>query len=78
MESKITEMQKTIDALEKANSELLAWQQEYNSQKQSFMRMSTRLRKLCKKLTPTTEIVAEMQELSKEIKDLARLTTRAN
>ncbi len=76
MDPKIAEMQSTIDALEKANAELLAWQKEYSSQKQSFMRMSTRLRKLCKRLTPSTEIVVAMQELSADIKDLARSLTR--
>ncbi len=77
MESKIAELQKTIEALEKTNADLLTWQQEHNSQKQSFMRMSSRLRKLCKKLTPTSEIVLEMQGLASDIKDLARAITRA-
>lgn len=72
MDSKIAEMQSTIDALEKANAELRAWQKEYASQKQSFMRMSVRLRKLCKRLEPTSECVATMQELAVDIRDLAR------
>lgn len=77
MESQIAEMQSTIEALEKKNAELVAWQKEYNSQKQSFMRMSVRLRKLCKRLTPTSETVTIMQELATEIKDLARTITKS-
>lgn len=76
METKLAEMQMTIDSLLKSNAELLAWKQEYNSQKQSFIRMSSRLRKLCKKLTPSTEIVAEMQQLANEIKDLTKSVTK--
>ena len=76
MDSKIAEMQKTIDALTRANAELSAWKQEHSSQKQSFMRMSGRLRKLCKKLTPSTEIVVEMQQLASDIKDLTREATK--
>ena len=72
MEQTTAEMQKTIDDLVKANAELSAWKQEYSSQKQSFIRMSARLRKLCKKLTPSTEIVIEMQQLATEIKEFAR------
>lgn len=77
MDSKIAEMQSIIDALEKENTELLAWQKEFSSQKQSFMRMSIRLRKLCKRLTPSTETVVVMQELAADIRDLARSITRA-
>lgn len=68
-------MQQTIDTLTAANVELAAFKQEYASQKQSFMRMSTRLKKLCKKLSPTSEIVLEMQQLAAEIKALARVAT---
>lgn len=76
MESKIIEMQKTIDALIGANAALSIWKHEHASQKQSFMRMATRLRKLCKKLAPTTDIVLEMQQLANDIKDLAREATK--
>lgn len=70
MDLKIAEMQQTIDALVQENAELLEWKQKYNSHKQSIARLSTRLRKLCKKLTPATEIVLEMQQLAAEIKSL--------
>lgn len=73
MESKIAEMQDTIDVLTKANAELNAWKQEYSSAKQSLTRMSTRLRKLCKRLTPCTETVVEMQKLSDEIRELVKV-----
>ncbi|MEI8365201.1 MAG: hypothetical protein WCF65_02175 [Parachlamydiaceae bacterium] len=76
MESKIAEMQETIKALTQANVELSAWKQKYNSQKQSFTRMSSRLRKLCKKLTPSSEIVVEMQQLALEIRDLVKPLTQ--
>ena len=76
MESKIAEMQKTIDALVKANAELSTWKQEHSSQKQSFMRMSGRLKKLCKKLTPDTETVREMQQMANDIKALVREATK--
>jgi uncharacterized coiled-coil DUF342 family protein len=72
MESQIAEMQEKIDALTKANAELKAWKQEYNSHKQSLHRMSTRLRKLCKRLTPCTETVVEMQKIADEIRDLLK------
>ncbi len=72
MESKIAEMQETIRVLTQANAELSAWKQEHSSQKQSFTRMSSRLRKLCKKLTPSSEIVVEMQQLALEIRDLVK------
>jgi predicted nucleic acid-binding Zn-ribbon protein len=75
MESKIEEMQQTIDALTKANAELMAWKQEYNSSKQSLVRMSTRLRKLCKRLNPDVETVAEMQKIADEIKALVKAVT---
>jgi len=76
LETQIAQMQQTIDSLTSANAELSAWKNEYNSQKQSFMRMSSRLKKLCKKLTPTSEIVVEMQQLAAEIKELARVATK--
>ena len=68
MEAQIAEMQKTIDALTQANAELTAWKQEHNASKQSLGRMSTRLRKLCKRLTPTSETVIEMQKIADEIR----------
>jgi len=76
MESTVAEMQKTIDALQETNKELSLFKQEHGSQKQSFMRMSGRLKKLCKKLTPSSEIVVEMQQLAAEIKDLSRDATK--
>lgn len=72
MDSKIEEMQKTIDELTKSNAELKAWKQEYSSQKQSFIRMGSRLKKVCKKLTPDNETVIEMQKLAQEIKELIK------
>jgi predicted nucleic acid-binding Zn-ribbon protein len=72
MDSKIEELQKTIEELTKSNTELQAWKQEYSSQKQSFIRMGSRLKKICKKLTPNNETVVEMQKLSQEIKDLIK------
>jgi uncharacterized coiled-coil DUF342 family protein len=55
--------------------ELMALKQEYSSAKQSLNRMSSRLRKLCKKLTPATEIVAEMQKIADDIRDYAKQAT---
>lgn len=55
------------------NTEL---RQEYFSAKQSLNRMSARLRKLCKRLTPTTEIVLEMQKIADEIREYAKQATR--
>jgi len=72
MESQIAEMQLKIELLTKANVELTAWKQEYNSSRQSLHRLSTRLRKLCKRLTPGVECVAEMQKLADEIRDLVK------
>ena len=54
------------------NGELIALIQEYSSAKQSLNRMSSRLRKLCKKLTPTSETTAEMQKIADEIRDYAK------
>jgi len=45
----------------------MANKQEYASAKQSLNRMSTRLRKLCKRLTPTNEVVFEMKKIADEI-----------
>lgn len=56
---------------QKIDMEILA----HKSAKQSLYRMSTRLRKLCKKLAPTNEIVAEMRSISEEIRDFARIAT---
>jgi uncharacterized coiled-coil DUF342 family protein len=75
MESQIAEMQQKIDALTKENAELHAWKQEVNSSKQSLNRMSTRLRKLCKKLTATDETVVEMRSLADEIREHAKTIT---
>ncbi len=49
--------------------------QKYFSAKQSLNRMSTRLRKLCKRLAPTTEIVQEMQKIAEEIREYAKKAT---
>ncbi|MBA3958426.1 MAG: hypothetical protein H0X51_08575 [Parachlamydiaceae bacterium] len=75
MESEIIELQKKIDALTEVNAELLAFKQEYSSSKQSIARMSARLRKLCKRLTPNSEIVVEMQAIADEIRDLVKSFT---
>lgn len=75
METQIEEMQRTIKALTEANAELTAWKLEYNSSKQSLSRMSTRLRKLCKRLTPNTETVIEMQKIADDIRDLVKIAT---
>ncbi len=72
MESQIEEMQRVIDALTKSNTELTQFKQEYQSAKQSLSRMSTRLRKLCKRLTPTTETVEIMQKIADDIRDLVK------
>lgn len=68
----IFELQQKVKILEEANAELAAFKDEYASAKQSLNRMSTRLRKLCKRLTPTNETVLEMQNIAKEIKDLSK------
>lgn len=69
------ELQQTIKSLTEANAELVAFKNEYFSAKQSLNRMSTRLRKLCKRLSPTNEIVLEMQNIAKEIRDLSKDVT---
>ncbi len=71
----IIEQQKKIEFLSKENAELKAMKQEYNSSKQSFSRMSVRLRKLCKRLEPTDEIVLEMRKIAEEIRELTRQVT---
>lgn len=55
--------------------QLAILKQEYASAKQSLNRMSARLKKLCKRLTPTDEIVLEMQKIADEIKEYARKAT---
>lgn len=69
------ELQQEIAALKESNAELTAFRNEYASAKQSLNRMSTRLRKLCKRLTPTNEIVLEMQNIAKEIQALSKDAT---
>lgn len=69
MDTQIIELQKKIDALTQVNAELASDKQKYQSAKQSLNRMSARLRKLCKRLTPTTEIVLEMQKIAAEIRE---------
>jgi hypothetical protein len=54
------------------NDELKASRLEYNSAKQSLNRMSVRLRKLCKRLEPTNEIVAEMRKIADEIRNYVK------
>jgi hypothetical protein len=68
MNMEITELQQKIEVLTKINAVLIANKQEYASAKQSLNRMSVRLRKLCKRLTPTNEIVLEMQKIADEIR----------
>ena len=75
METTLLELQERNDLLTKENAELKAYQQDYRSAKQSLNRMSTRLRKLCKRLTPTSEIVIEMQKIAEEIRGYARQAT---
>lgn len=71
----ILELQEEIKILREANAELTAFKNEYASAKQSLNRMSARLRKLCKRLTPTNETVLEMQDIAKEIKNLCKDAT---
>jgi methyl-accepting chemotaxis protein len=68
MDEKIIELQKEIETLSN-------FKQEYASSKQSLNRMSTRLRKLCKRLAPTSETVLEMQKIAEEIRELAKQAT---
>lgn len=72
MDAEIIELQQEIETLTEKNAELMAWKQEYSSIKQSFDRMSSRLRKLCKRLTPTSEVVLEMQKLADEIREFTK------
>lgn len=69
------ELQKKIETLELANAELMADKQKYQSAKQSLNRMSARLRKLCKRLSPSTETVLEMQKIAAEIRDYVKEVT---
>ena len=69
MDPAIIELQLKIENLTKLNAELMADKQKYASAKQSLDRMSTRLRNLCKRLTPTNEIVSEMQKIADEIRE---------
>ena len=55
--------------------ELKVLKQELASAQQSLNRMSSRLRKLCKKLTPTSEIVVEMQKIADDIREYAKQIT---
>lgn len=66
------ELQQKIADLTKLNAELMAHKQEYVSAAQSLNRMSSRLRKLCKRLTPTNDIVIEMQKIADEIRDYVK------
>lgn len=72
MDSEIVAMQVKIEALTEENRELKAWKQKFSSQKQSLDRMSTRLRKLCKRLEPTTETTVAMQQLADEIRSFVK------
>lgn len=71
----IVELQQKVKALTEVNAELTAFKDEHASAKQSLNRMSERLRKLCKRLTPTNETVLEMQAIAKEIKNLSKNAT---
>lgn len=71
----IHQLQQKIKILTEVNSELTAFKDEYASAKQSLNRMSARLRKLCNRLAPTSEIVLEMQNIAQEIKNLSKNAT---
>ena len=71
----ILELEQKIKTLTEANAELTAFKSDYASAKQSLNRMSARLRKLCKRLAPTNEIVLEMQNIANEIKNLSKDAT---
>lgn len=75
MDNQILELQKKVDLLTQANAELTNEKQKFQSTKQSLNRMSARLRKLCKRLTPTSEIVLEMQKIAAEIRDHVKEVT---
>lgn len=68
----IIELEQEIKTLKETNAELKAFKDEYASAKQSLKRMSSRLRKLCKRLEPTNETVLEMRDIAKEIKNLCK------
>lgn len=68
----VVELKNRIDLLTRENAELRACKQEYLSAKQSLGRMSTRLRKLCKRLDPTAETVAEMRKIADDIRDYTK------
>jgi hypothetical protein len=72
MDTQIIELQKKVDVLVQMNAELMADKQKYQSAKQSLNRMSARLRKLCKRLTPTNEMVIEMQKIAAEVRDYVK------
>jgi phage shock protein A len=72
MDIAMMELQQKIEDLTKLNAELMANKQAYASAKQSINRMSARLRKLCKRLTPTNEIVLDMQKIAGEIGELVK------
>jgi len=72
MESEIIELRKKIEELTQINKELLAEKQDYSSAKQSFYRKSARLRKLCKRLAPTDDVVLEMRTVADEIRELTK------
>ena len=57
---KIIELQHEVTVLADANAELMKFKQEYSAAKQSLSRMSARLRKLCKRLTPANESLLEL------------------
>lgn len=72
MELSEIELRRRIDKLENENIELLLFKKEHSSAKQSFLRMSARLRKLCKRLEPKKEIVTEMQAIADDIRHLTK------
>lgn len=65
-------MQQKMDLLTQENAELKAWKQDYSSAKQSVCRLSTRLRKLCKRLTADPATVLEMQKIADDIRELVK------
>jgi len=78
MDDEITKLQNEIMTLKEINGELTAHKNEYLSAKQSLNRMSSRLRKLCKKLIPINETVIEMQSIANEIREHAKTITLRN
>ena len=66
------DLEKRVDVL---TEELATDNQKYQSAKQSLNRMSARLRKLCKRLTPTSDTVLEMQKIAAEIRELVKTVT---